>query len=75
MYCYWMNFLCSDGTLMSSVSIVHGVGCFPNISDITYITSHNIYYIGGFAMEISSYGVRVVGFIGNNLGDVHMGAG
>ena len=25
--------------------------------------------------EVSSYGVRVVGLIGNNLGGVHMGAG
>ena len=33
------------------------------------------YYICGFAMEVPSYGVRVVGLIGNNLGGVHMGAG
>ena len=65
MYCYWMIFLCSDGTLMFSAS-VHSIGYFPNILDIAYITGHHVYYISGFAMEISSYGVRVVGFIGNN---------
>ena len=75
MYCYWMIFLCSDGTLMSSASVVHGNGYIPSILDITYITCYNIYYIGGFAMDMSSYGVRVVGFIGNHLGGVHMGAG
>ena len=75
MYCYWMIFHCSDGTLMSPASFFHGIGCFPNILDITYITCHNIYYIGGFAMEISSYGLRVVDFIGNHLGSVHIGVG
>ena len=50
-------------------------GCFPNILDITYITCHNIYCICGFALKVSSYGVRVVGLIGNNIGGVHMGAG
>ena len=74
MYFYLMFFLCSDGTLMSSASVLHGIGCFPNILDMTYITCHGIYYIGRFAMEISSYGVRVVGFISNHFADVHMGA-
>ena len=45
MYSYWKTFLCSDGTLMSSASVVHGIGCFHNILDITYVTYHNIYYI------------------------------
>ena len=58
---------------MSSAPVVQGIGSFPNILDITYITCHNIYNIGGFLVEISSYGVGLVGFIGYHLGGVHMG--
>ena len=69
-----MIFLYSYGTLLTSASVVHGIGCFSKILDITYITCHNIHYIGGFAMENSSDGVRVAGFIGNHLGGVNMWA-
>ena len=70
-----MIFLCSDGTLMSSASVVNGIWCLPNRLDVAYITCHDIYYIAGFAMEICSYGVRVVGFIGDNVGGIHVGVG
>ena len=38
-----------------------------------HITCHDIYFIAGFPMEISSYGARVVGLIRDHLGGVHMG--
>ena len=40
---------------------------------VAYITWDYLYYIAGFAVEMSSYGVRVVGFIGNHLGGIHVG--
>ena len=69
-----MIFLCSDETLMSSASVVHGIWCLPNILHVAYITCYDIYYIAGFAMAISSYGVRVVGFIEDHLGGIPVGA-
>ena len=75
MYCYWMIFLFSDGTLMSSASVVHGILCFPNILNITYITCHDIYYIAGFAMEIFSYGGKSGWLYWRSLGRCSWGAG
>ena len=44
MYYYWMVFLYSDGTLMSSASVIYGIGCFQpywilhTLHVITYVT-------------------------------------
>ena len=74
LYCYWMIFVLVEFSCpLHLLFMVLDVS--PNILDITYITCHSTYYIGGFAIKLSSYGVRVVGFIGDHLGGVHMGAG
>ena len=71
-YDNWMILFCSDGTFMSSAFTVHSVSCLPNILDITNIACHYIYYITGFVVEISSYGICVVVFVGNNLRGIHV---
>ena len=58
---------------MSSTSVVHSIGCFPNKLSVTDITCQNIHHICGFTVQVSSYRVRVVCLIRNNLGSVHMG--
>ena len=53
---------------MSSASVIHSFGFFPNILNVTYITGDNIYHICGFSMKVLSYRVKAVGLIRNNLG-------
>ena len=73
-YSNWMIIFCPNGALMSSTSAVHSVLCSPHILDIANIACHYIYYVTRFTMKISSYGIWMVIFVGDDHGGIHVGA-
>ena len=73
-YSNWVILFCPNGAFMSSASAIHGVWCLPHILDISNIASHYIYYVTGFTIKVSSYGVWVVVLIRDDLEGVYVGA-
>ena len=73
-YSNWMILFCPNGAFMSSTSAVHSVWFFPNILDMANIACHYIYYVTGFTMKISYYGIWMVIFVRDDLGGIHVDA-